>query len=143
MAQIRPEQRSAMMRAVPSQGTEPELVVRRLAHRLGYRFRVHGRHLPGTPDLVFASRRKVIFVHGCFWHRHSCETGRRAIRTRSDFWEKKFARNVARDSRIMAALEGDGWQALILWECELGDSAKLARRLTSFLGPVGKVTRVS
>ena len=135
------------MRAVRSKDTAPELAVRRLAHALGYRFRLHRRDLPGSPDLVFPGRRKVIFVHGCFWHRHGlggtggCPRGRSTPATRRDFWEAKFARNVARDRRARRLLNADGWGVMVVWECrtrrwarEPARRDRLARRLRRFLG---------
>jgi DNA mismatch endonuclease (patch repair protein) len=128
-------ERSALMAAVHSKNTGPELFVRRLAHRLGYRFRVHGRRLPGRPDIVFPSRHKVIFVHGCFWHRHSCKTGQRVVKTRQEFWTAKFERNIARDARTELELMKRGWKTLIIWECEIDRERDLAKKLRTFLGP--------
>ena len=122
-----------MMAAVPQKDTRPELLLRKLAHRLGYRYRLHGKNLPGSPDIVFASRRKVIFVHGCFWHRHSCRTGQRAVKTRPDFWEAKFLRNQARDIRNEKDLEQMDWQSLVFWECELHDLETVTQKLVLFL----------
>lgn len=123
------------MRAVRSKDTAPELLIRRLAHRLGYRFRLHRRDLPGHPDLVFPGRRAVVFVHGCFWHGHDCARGARAPKTNADYWSAKIGRNVARDEAAVAALESSGWRVLVLWECQLKDSSALAGRLQEFLGP--------
>jgi DNA mismatch endonuclease (patch repair protein) len=100
-------------------GTKPELIVRGLAHALGYRYRLYRRDLPGTPDLVFPGRRNVIFVHGCFWHRHNCRDGRKLPRSKAEYWKPKLARNSALDRKHLAALEAMGWDALVLWECEL------------------------
>lgn len=127
------EHRSRVMRAVKSSDTKPELIVRRLIHRLGYRYRLHRADLPGKPDLVFASRRKVIFVHGCFWHGHDCARGARTPKTNADYWGLKIARNRARDERARAALEQAGWAVLIVWECELKDNEALAEILIRFL----------
>lgn len=121
------------MSRVKSTNTTPELVVRRLVHSLGYRYRLHGATLPGKPDLVFASRRKVIFVHGCYWHGHSCKRGARLPSTRRDYWLPKLARNQERDARNIASLEQLGWDVLVIWECELKDRIALAARLTYFL----------
>ncbi|KAA5801572.1 DNA mismatch endonuclease Vsr [Alkalicaulis satelles] len=132
-----PAQRSAVMAAVKGRDTRPEMIVRRLVHGLGYRFRLHRKDLPGRPDLVFAGRRKVIFVHGCFWHGHDCARGRREPKQNADYWRAKIARNVARDAASLAALEADGWQALVVWECALKDREALAARLQAFLGPPG------
>ena len=107
------------MRAVRSKDTTPELAVRKLAHALGYRFRLHRRELPGSPDLVFPGRRKVVFVHGCFWHRHAgCARGASTPATRRGFWEAKFARNVARDRRDRRRLRAAGWGVMVVWECQ-------------------------
>jgi DNA mismatch endonuclease (patch repair protein) len=128
------ERRSANMRAVRAKDTKPELIVRRLAHGMGYRYRLHDRSLPGTPDLVFRSRRSVIFVHGCFWHRHKgCE---RASEPRSNvgFWRPKLARNAARDKKQIRALGKRGWRTLVIWECETKEERPLVSRLRRFLG---------
>jgi len=128
------ERRSANMRAVRGRDTEPERVVRRLAHGLGYRFRLHGSGLPGKPDLVFAGRRKVIFVHGCFWHRHDCKHGLQTPKTNTNFWATKIAKNVERDAENVRRLKKAGWRSLVVWECETKTQDKLASRLLRFLG---------
>ncbi|MFH5805021.1 very short patch repair endonuclease [Alienimonas sp. DA493] len=135
---VDPAVRSAIMRAVRSENTGPERVVRKLAHRLGYRFRLHRRDLPGTPDLVFPGRRKVVFVHGCFWHRHphaDCRRGRSTPASRTAYWEAKFARNVARDRRNQRELRADGWGVMVVWECQTkpAELDRLAGRLRRFL----------
>jgi DNA mismatch endonuclease, patch repair protein len=114
-----PAERSRVMRAVLSRDTGPELLVRRLAARLGFRTRAQSRTLPGSPDLVFTKLRKVVFVHGCFWHRHACPRGRSHPADRRTFWAKKFAGNVRRDRAVLRALRRDGWQVLVIWECGL------------------------
>lgn len=114
--------------------TTPELIVRRLAHKLGYRFRLHRRDLPGVPDMVFPGLGKVIFVHGCFWHRHTCRDGRKLPSSKPDYWGSKLARNAERDGMHQAALTQLGWKALVLWECELRDELKLQKALIKFLG---------
>jgi len=129
--------RSKTMRAVRSKDTAPEMLVRRLAHRLGYRFRLHRRDLPGHPDLVFPARRAVIFVHGCWWHGHDCARGTRTPKTNADYWTAKIGRNVARDTAAVAALKSTGWRVMVLWECQLKDSSALAGRLQEFLGSSG------
>lgn len=123
------------MSKIRSKGMNPEMIVRRAAHRLGYRYRLHMRDLPGTPDLVFGPRRKVIFVHGCFWHCHSDPSCRTAHTPRSNnaYWEPKLARNVERDRAARESLERDGWEVLELWECELKSSTSVEAALTSFL----------
>lgn len=126
-------ERSRIMRAVKSRDTTPERAVRSLLHKKGYRFRLHRKDLPGCPDLVFVSRRKVLFVHGCFWHGHNCKRGARVPRTNAEYWTGKIARNRARDQRTKTALKALGWRALVLWECELKRPAAV-RRLERFLG---------
>lgn len=121
--------------AVAGKDTTPELLVRRLLHRMGFRFRLHRRDLPGTPDIVLAGRRKIVEVRGCFWHRHPDPACRNAVlpKVRAEWWAAKLARNVARDERNLAALRADGWSVLVLWECEVKDPAILTARLRSFL----------
>ena len=125
--------RSRTMAAVKQGGTSPEMVVRRLLHRSGFRYRLHAPELPGRPDIVFRKRRKVIFVHGCFWHGHDCPHGRRQPRTNRRYWSTKIERNRERDSTVVHTLESGGWQVLTVWECEVGNSDKLDQRLTDFL----------
>ena len=137
---LSPEMRSAFMARIRSVDTGPEWIVRRLLHRSGYRYRLHYAKLPGRPDLVFPSRRKAIFIHGCFWHQHeNCEMAR-VPKTRSDYWRSKFERNRRRDARNSAAILSLGWSVLTIWECELADMAALENRLVSYLGsaPAGK-----
>jgi DNA mismatch endonuclease (patch repair protein) len=125
------------MRLIRSKDTKAELIVRRLLHRAGYRYRVHVKGLPGTPDIVFRSRRKLIFVHGCFWHQHDaadCRAGKRP-RSNPDYWHPKLSRNVERDRQHEIALKSEGWELLYVWECELRDQIDLHERLTQFLGP--------
>jgi DNA mismatch endonuclease (patch repair protein) len=126
-----------MMGRIRGKDTKPEMAVRRLAHRLGYRFRLHRRDLPGSPDLVFPGRKKVVFVHGCYWHRHSgC---RMAYEPKSNvaFWTKKFAANVVRDEKVLADLKSQGWDTLVIWECEAKDPELVASRLSTYLGRAG------
>ncbi|NLX60449.1 MAG: DNA mismatch endonuclease Vsr [Phycisphaerae bacterium] len=125
--------RSRNMAAIRSRNTRPELLVRSVVHRLGYRFRLHHRDLPGTPDLVLPRYRAAIFVHGCFWHAHSCRSGSRCPRTNTAYWTAKRHRNRARDRRACLALRKDGWRVLTVWECETKDLVRLASRLRSFL----------
>jgi DNA mismatch endonuclease (patch repair protein) len=105
------------MSLVRSKDTQPELRVRRLIHALGYRYRIHVRGLPGCPDMVFHSRRKIIFVHGCFWHQHNCTMGKRVPKSRIAFWREKLQGNKKRDYVISRRLISDGWSILIVWEC--------------------------
>lgn len=122
--------------AVAGKDTTPELRVRRLLFRMGYRFRLHRRDLPGTPDIVLPGRRKIVEVRGCFWHRHPDPACRNAVlpKVRAEWWAAKLAGNVARDERNLAALQAAGWSVLVLWECEVRNEAALADRLRSFLG---------
>lgn len=128
--------RSAVMRAVKSTNTRPEMIVRSAAHRLGFRFRLHRKTLPGCPDLVFAGHRKVIFVNGCFWHGHDCKRGKRMPKTNAAYWRAKIARNSARDASAQTALSAAGWDVLIVWECETKDREGLNARLRDFLSPI-------
>jgi DNA mismatch endonuclease (patch repair protein) len=128
-----PEQRSRIMRTVKGKDTGPEMIVRRMVHRMGYRFRLHRKDLPGKPDLVFSRLHKVIFVNGCFWHGHPCARGARAPKANAAYWGVKIARNRARDAANIAALEGAGWCSAVVWECELKDPRQVKRRLTRFL----------
>ncbi|CAN5406628.1 very short patch repair endonuclease [soil metagenome] len=129
------KQRSRNMSAIRAKNTKPEMIVRRLVHRMGYRYRLHGKALPGRPDLVFASRQKVVLVHGCFWHCHDCRFGTVTPRTNAMFWSEKRAANSARDQRNLEALAASGWKVLVLWECELWDDDRIRDRLLTFLGP--------
>lgn len=128
--------RSRIMKAIKSKNTKPEMAVRRLVHSLGYRYRLHRSGLPGTPDLVFGPKAKVIFVHGCFWHAHSaagCSDGHRP-KANADFWMRKLDRNVLRDAANVSSLRKSGWRVLTIWECEIANEAKLTSRLKRFLG---------
>ena len=129
--------RSANMRAIKSQDTRPEMIVRRLACALGYRYRLHPKDIPGKPDIVFPARRKVIFVNGCFWHAHDCRRGYRQPKNNSAYWGAKIDRNRKRDIRVKDALRDTGWDVLTVWECETKPAlqAKLADKLLNFLGP--------
>lgn len=134
MDRITPEARSANMRAVRGRDTAPEMRVRSLAHRMGYRFRLHRRDLPGSPDLVFPRRRIVIFVHGCFWHRHPGCRRTTVPKSRTGFWKAKFDRNVARDAANEQALRDAGWKVVVIWECETKDAGRLETILLAALG---------
>jgi len=114
-----PEKRSEIMRAVKGKDTKPEITLRKALHRLGYRYRLNVRDLPGKPDLVFPKYKAVIFVHGCFWHGHACKRGRRTPKTNRAYWSEKIARNRARDKKNAAALKAAGWRVITVWECEL------------------------
>jgi len=127
-----PEERARMMRAFKRSDTAPEMAVRQLAHRMGYRYRLHRRDLPGNPDLVFVARRKVVFVHGCFWHSHGCHLTR-LPRANLGYWIPKLRGNLDRDKRSLKALAAIGWRSLVIWECEVKDLKRLAARLRRFL----------
>lgn len=127
-----PEQRRRIMQSVKQKDTIPELVVRRLLHGAGYRYRLHRKDLPGRPDIVFGKRRKIILVHGCFWHAHGCSKGQ-APKSKLDYWGPKLAQNVERDARNLRDLEHDGWQVLTVWECETRDPARLLPVLRDFV----------
>lgn len=133
MDNLTPDERRALMARIHSAGTQPELVVRRLAHRLGFRFRLHRRDLPGTPDLVFPRSRHIVFVHGCFWHAHADCQRAHVPAARRDYWLPKLARNASRDADAQAALKAAGWDVLTIWECECRDLDGLAIRLAAFL----------
>lgn len=154
MDRLTTEQRSAQMSRIRGTNTRPELIVRRLAHHAGFRFRLHGRisvaaqdqarrrhpevrlpggKLPGKPDLIFAGRRKVVFVNGCFWHQHDCRAGRHAPATNAEFWARKLQTNRQRDARNHAELQKLGWSVLDVWECELADADVVLFKLTTFL----------
>jgi DNA mismatch endonuclease, patch repair protein len=134
MDRLSPERRSALMAKVRSRDTGPERAVRSLAHRLGYRFRLCQAGLPGRPDLVFAGRGKVVFVHGCFWHCHPGCRANRTPATRPEYWHAKLANNVRRDRRNIARLRRLGWGVMVVWECQLRTPDRVAARLARFLG---------
>ena len=143
MDRITGERRSANMRRIKGKGMKPEVAVRRLAHAMGYRFRLHRADLPGKPDLAFPARRKVIFVHGCFWHQHSDAGCQRAHlpRSNSEYWGPKLARNVARDLAGRSALAALGWDSLVVWECQLTDLRAVAAEIRNFLGEPAQANR--
>lgn len=124
------------MRAVKGRDTSIELAVRSLLSHAGYRYRLHSKSLPGKPDIVFPGRRKAIFIHGCFWHGHTCARGARIPKTNRDYWTAKIDRNKRRDARVKKEIKRLGWGTLVLWECQLKSEAALMRRLVRFLGPV-------
>ncbi len=128
-----PRKRSEIMSRIRGRGTKPELIVRRIAHRLGFRYRLHRKDLPGRPDIVFPRHRAVIMVHGCFWHRHpGCKLASNP-KTRESFWKSKLEENVARDRRNEAALRDLGWRVMVIWQCETKDLEGVAARIKSFL----------
>jgi DNA mismatch endonuclease (patch repair protein) len=128
-----PEKRSAVMRRVKGRDTSPELKVRKLLTRLGARYRLHRKDLPGNPDIVLPGRKLAIFVHGCFWHGHDCARGARVPKQNRDYWLAKVARNTARDEAAQAALATAGWRVVVLWECDMKDEAALSERLAGLL----------
>jgi DNA mismatch endonuclease (patch repair protein) len=130
---LKREERARRMSSIRKKDTKPEKIVRSIAHRLGFRFRLHRVGLPGTPDLCFPRLRKVIDVRGCFWHSHVCRRKRLPVATRIHYWHPKLARNVARDRDNVKRLRRLGWQVLIIWECELKDILALAARIEHFL----------
>ena len=131
---LSPERRSWNMSRIKSRNTGPELIVRSALHRLGYRFRLHRRDLPGSPDIVLPRHRTVIFVHGCFWHRHRGCRQTTTPRTRTEFWKEKFAANVERDKKKTRQLEKLGWRVVVIWGCETSDPEMLATEILSVLG---------
>ena len=130
---LSPERRSYLMSRVRAKDTTPELRVRKLAHAMGYRFRLHRRDLPGKPDLVFPRLGKIIFVHGCFWHRHEGCPLATNPKSRTEFWSAKFERNVERDCLVQAELRALGWDVLVVWECEIKAGNMIADRIREFL----------
>lgn len=129
-----PQQRSRIMKSIGQKNTKPEWIVRRLLHRLGYRFRLHRKDLPGTPDIVFYGRRKAIFVHGCYWHGHNCSKGK-LPKSNRDYWVPKIQKNQERDARKERELRDTGWDISIVWQCQTKDEETLANTLKKFLGP--------
>src|SRR5690349_1851186 len=128
-----PEQRSFNMSRIRGRDTKPEMIVRSIVHGLGYRYRLHGRDLPGKPDLVLRRHKKIILIHGCFWHMHSCRYGRVIPKTNSAFWEKKRTLNMQRDKTTVKALKKAGFAILTVWECQTKDVAYTRKLLSDFL----------
>jgi DNA mismatch endonuclease (patch repair protein) len=133
MDKLTKAERSLLMARVKGTNTKPELVVRRTVHQMGFRYRLHSKVLPGAPDLVFAGRKKVIFVHGCFWHGHYCRAGRNTPKSNGSYWDAKLDNNKCRDRRNSLRLKRDGWGVLTVWECQIRELERLARLLKSFL----------
>jgi DNA mismatch endonuclease (patch repair protein) len=125
--------RSFNMSQIKAKNTKPEMIVRRILYSMGYRYRLHAPELPGKPDIVFRSRKKAIFVHGCFWHRHPDCSKATTPKTRHEFWQEKFKQNVRRDRAVLKQLSDMDWSCLVVWECETRDIRPLARRLSAFL----------
>ncbi|MBF0163419.1 MAG: DNA mismatch endonuclease Vsr [Magnetococcales bacterium] len=133
MDTLTPEERSVRMGLVRSKNTKPEMIVRRMIHRMGFRYRLHDARLPGTPDLVFRSQKLAIFVHGCFWHRHEGCALTRWPKSRLAFWEEKLESNRARDRQVLSRITEMNWRVLVVWECELHDQERLRSTLCRFL----------
>lgn len=134
MDKLTPIRRSENMRRIRSKDTAPELAVRRLCRELGFTgYRIHRKDLPGKPDLAWIGRKLVVFVHGCFWHGHDCAEGIRKPKSNRDYWIPKIKRNQQRDSENIRALRRAGWKVLIVWECEVSDEGRLAKRLCRHL----------
>jgi|SRR5579871_379727 len=127
------EQRSRNMAAIKGRDTSPEIIVRRLVHSMGFRYRLHRSDLVGKPDLVFPKLKKVVFVNGCFWHVHSCRYGKVKPATNADFWSKKRLSNAKRDKKVTRSLRRDGWKVLTVWECQVRSAENLKASLRSFL----------
>ena len=130
---VSPEKRSQMMAGIKGKNTRPEMLVRRLVHGMGYRYRLHRNDLPGSPDLVFPRLRKVIFLHGCFWHRHHGCRFAYTPKSNIQFWLQKLESNTQRDARALKSLDGPGWDVLVVWECEVSDLHSLSQKLAVFL----------
>lgn len=133
MDTLTPAERSERMSLVRSKDTRPEMVIRRLVHGMGFRYRLHARELPGNPDLVFPGRGKIIFVHGCFWHRHGTCKFTRWPKSKLNFWKPKLERNQQRDRLIRRRLRKEGWRVLVVWECQLNKPGALSARIRTFL----------
>ena len=138
MDSVSPEKRGWIMSQVKGRDTKPEKLVRSLLFHMGYRFRLHRKDLPGKPDIVLPKYHAVIFVHGCYWHRHDCPNGRRLPKSRLDFWLPKLEGNRERDMRKQALLREQGWNVLVIWECQLRDAAELQKKISAFLNACEK-----
>ena len=130
---VPPERRSEIMRLITCKNTQPELIVRRILHRLGYRFRLHRKDLPGNPDIVLPKHRTVVFVHGCFWHHHNCRRGNRVPKSNTEYWTSKIRRNSQRDKHNATLLHQLGWRRIVIWECQVKDTKTLCNRLANLL----------
>jgi len=133
MDNLSPAQRKKTMKRVKSKDTSPELAVRRLLYGMGYRYRINFAALPGKPDVVFIGRRKVVLVHVCFWHGHTCKAGCKSPKTNPDYWSQKLANNKLRDAKSLELLAANGWRVLIVWECQAKDKAALHSLLHAFM----------
>ena len=130
---LNPKQRSYCMSRIKSKDTTPELIVRKIVHRLGFRFRLHRSDLPGCPDIVLPRHKKLIFVHGCWWHRHNCRNGKKTPKTRKAYWFPKLKGNKERHKKNRRRLQKQGWRVLTIWECQTRNSEKLISKLKKFL----------
>lgn len=130
---LSPSQRSDLMSKVRSKNTKPEIEVRKLVYSLGYRYRLHVKSLPGSPDMAFKGRRKVIFINGCFWHGHNCPSGMNQPKSNTDYWIPKIKKNIDRDKKNQKRIVELGWRVLLIWECELKDIPSLKRKIQDFL----------
>lgn len=128
-----PEQRRHNMSRIRSGDTKPELIVRSMIHRMRYRYALHCRQLPGKPDIVLTSRKKIVFVHGCFWHAHKCRWGEVTPRTNGEYWKEKISSNTKRDKKHLKALRLAGWRVLVVWECQVRSPNRLTWRINRFL----------
>lgn len=129
---LTPQQRSERMSRIRSRDTKPEMEVRRIVHSMGYRYRLRSKDIPGRPDLVFRRRKKVIFVHGCFWHQHGCNHYKEP-QSRLSFWLPKLRKNVDRDLKVQSALKELGWRSLTIWECQLKEQKKIQEIIRQFM----------
>ena len=132
MDNLTSHQRSYCMSRIRSKDTSPEIIVRRLSHRMGYRFRLHRSDRPGRPDLTFPKLKKVIFVHGCFWHSHNCRRGTVKPKTNATYWKAKRERTLNRDKKNLKNIESLGWQSLVIWECEVNELLHLEEKISDF-----------
>ncbi|MBW7836084.1 MAG: DNA mismatch endonuclease Vsr [Sphingomonadales bacterium] len=127
------DDRSRIMRAVKGKNTSAEIEIRRLVHALGYRYRLHRSDLPGKPDIVFSKRRKIIFVHGCFWHQHDCRRGARSPKSHQEYWLVKLNKNKERDKIHLKNLKRMGWRSLVIWECQIKNTEKVKEKIRKFI----------
>lgn len=137
---VSPAIRSRIMASVPGKSTKPEILVRSIAHSMGYRFRLHRRDLPGKPDIVFPGRKSLVFVNGCFWHGHECKR-EKMPKSNKPFWDDKIKNNRLRDERVLSELKTLGWKVLTIWECETKDPEIVKRKLSEFLGTPNRPDR--
>lgn len=134
MDSLAPDRRSENMRQIRGRDTAPELAIRKLCREIGFtRYRIHRKDLPGKPDLAWVGRKLAVFVHGCFWHGHDCAEGIRKPKSNLDYWIPKIERNQQRDAENITTLRTDGWNALVIWECEINERGRVSKRLQKFL----------